>query len=79
MPINYIFIKNIEIKYLAFFKYNKILTIAIYIINVGLNYKSGLLCYIFFIIYINLRWRLLNKMRRFFKEIPLFYYIYFIY
>jgi hypothetical protein len=79
MPVNYIFIKNIGIKCLALFKHNKILTIAIYIINVGLNYRSGLLYYIFFIVYINLRWGLLNEMRRSFKEVPLFYYIYFIY
>jgi hypothetical protein len=54
-PVNYISIRNIEIKYLALFKYSKILTIAIYIINIGLNHRSGLSCYIFFIIYINLR------------------------
>jgi hypothetical protein len=79
MLINYISIKSIKIKYLALFKYNKILTIVIYIINVNLNYKSGLLCYIFFIIYINLRWGPLDKIYYFFKEVLLFYYIYFIY
>jgi hypothetical protein len=54
MPINYIFIKTIRIKHLALFKHSKIFTIAAYIINVGLNYGTGLSCYIFFIIYINL-------------------------
>jgi hypothetical protein len=79
MPINYIFIKSIGIKRLALFKYSKILTIAIYIINVDLNHGSELSCYIFFMIYINLGWGPLGGMRRSFKKVPLFYYICFIY
>jgi hypothetical protein len=79
MPINYISIKSIEIKHLALFKHSKILTIAAYTINISLNYRSGLLCYIFFIVYINLGWGPLNRIRYSFKEVPLFYYIYFIY
>jgi hypothetical protein len=45
MPVNHISIRSIGIKRLALFKYSKILTIAAYIINIGLNYKSELLCY----------------------------------